>query len=109
MTDLNGRRQAAIKRIRAKRAFGVHATIYVAVNLLLIAVWALGRGYFWPIWPILGWGCTTGPSFFRGRFRRTRFGAKWRKGPKPLGRLRTSAEALVGIMEGRPACSSAPV
>jgi hypothetical protein len=56
MTDLNGRRRAAIKRIRAKRAFGVHATIYVAVNLLLIAVWALGRGYFWPIWPILGWG-----------------------------------------------------
>jgi hypothetical protein len=37
MTDLNGRRQAAIKRIRAKRAFGVHAAIYVAVNLLLIA------------------------------------------------------------------------
>ena len=56
MTDLNGRRQAAIKRIRAKRAFGVHATIYVAVNLRLIAVWALGRGYFWPIWSILGWG-----------------------------------------------------
>ena len=28
----------------------------LAVNLLLIAVWALGRGYFWPIWPILGWG-----------------------------------------------------
>jgi hypothetical protein len=36
---------------------GLHATIYVAVNLLLIAVWAVtGRGYFWPIWPILGWG-----------------------------------------------------
>ncbi len=49
--------QAAVKRIRAKRAFGLHATVYVAVNLLLVAVWALtGRGYFWPIWPILGWG-----------------------------------------------------
>jgi adenylate cyclase len=49
--------QAALKRIRAKRAFGVHATVYVAVNLLLAAVWALtGRRYFWPIWPILGWG-----------------------------------------------------
>jgi hypothetical protein len=27
--------RAAIKRIRAKRAFGLHATVYVAVNLLL--------------------------------------------------------------------------
>ena len=48
---------AAIKRIRAKRAFGLHVTIYVAVNLLLIAVWAVTeRRYFWPVWPILGWG-----------------------------------------------------
>jgi len=57
--------QEAIKRIRAKRAFERHAMVYVAVNLLLIAIWALtesGQAYhrhgadFWPIWPILGWG-----------------------------------------------------
>jgi len=30
---------------------------FVAVNLLLIAIWAAtGAGYFWPIWPLLGWG-----------------------------------------------------
>ena len=30
---------------------------YLSVNLLLITVWALsGAGFFWPIWPILGWG-----------------------------------------------------
>ena len=30
---------------------------FVAVNLVLVAVWALsGAGYFWPAWPILGWG-----------------------------------------------------
>lgn len=30
---------------------------YVGVNVLLIAIWALsGAAYFWPIWPILGWG-----------------------------------------------------
>jgi len=30
---------------------------FVAVTTLLIAVWALGgAGYFWPIWPLLGWG-----------------------------------------------------
>ncbi len=34
-----------------------HLRAYVAVNLLLVAIWALtGAGYFWPIWPILGWG-----------------------------------------------------
>ncbi|MBA3420988.1 MAG: 2TM domain-containing protein [Thermoleophilaceae bacterium] len=31
--------------------------IYAAVNLLLIVVWAIsGAGYFWPVWPLLGWG-----------------------------------------------------
>ena len=26
-------------------------------SLLLVAIWALtGAGYFWPIWPMLGWG-----------------------------------------------------
>ena len=30
---------------------------FVAVNLLLIVIWAAtGAGYFWPIWPLLGWG-----------------------------------------------------
>lgn len=34
-----------------------HLRAYVAVNLMLVAIWALtGAGYFWPIWPILGWG-----------------------------------------------------
>ena len=31
--------------------------MFVAVSALLIAIWALtGAGYFWPIWPIAGWG-----------------------------------------------------
>jgi hypothetical protein len=32
---------------------------YFAVNLFLIGVWYFTPGkmkYFWPIWPILGWG-----------------------------------------------------
>jgi eukaryotic-like serine/threonine-protein kinase len=34
-----------------------HLTLYVLVNLFLIGIWAAsGAGYFWPIWPILGWG-----------------------------------------------------
>jgi hypothetical protein len=50
-------RQWAIRRIRAKRAFWVHLTVYVAVNALLIVIWATtSGGFFWPIWPMLGWG-----------------------------------------------------
>jgi adenylate cyclase len=61
---------AAIERIEAKRAFGRHARLYVAVNLLLIAVWAItSRGYFWPIWPILGWGVGLGANYW-GAFLR---------------------------------------
>jgi class 3 adenylate cyclase len=57
--------QAAMERIREKRAFRIHATAYVAVNLLLIVVWALtGRQYFWPIWPILGWGLGLGLNYW---------------------------------------------
>jgi hypothetical protein len=35
---------------------------YLAVSALLIVIWALtGAGYFWPIWPILGWGVCVAP------------------------------------------------
>jgi hypothetical protein len=31
--------------------------VFAAVSVLLVAIWALtGAGYFWPVWPILGWG-----------------------------------------------------
>ncbi|HEX2126945.1 MAG TPA: adenylate/guanylate cyclase domain-containing protein [Thermoleophilaceae bacterium] len=34
-----------------------HFTVYALVNLMLIGIWAAsGGGYFWPIWPMLGWG-----------------------------------------------------
>jgi Domain of unknown function (DUF1707)/2TM domain len=30
---------------------------FILVNALLVVVWAAtGAGYFWPAWPILGWG-----------------------------------------------------
>lgn len=52
------RREAAITRLKAKRDFWNHAFVYFAVNALLVGVWAVTNsgGYFWPIWPILGWG-----------------------------------------------------
>ena len=55
MTD--EQRQWAIRRIRAKRVFWIHLAVYLAVNALLIVIWAMTSGaYFWPVWPMLGWG-----------------------------------------------------
>ncbi|CAA9526668.1 MAG: hypothetical protein AVDCRST_MAG85-3293 [uncultured Solirubrobacteraceae bacterium] len=40
-----------------RREFGEHLRSYLAVMALLVVIWALtGMGYFWPIWPMLGWG-----------------------------------------------------
>jgi hypothetical protein len=40
-----------------------------AAAVLMVAIWALtGAGYFWPVWPILGWGvCVLGPRPGGGR------------------------------------------
>ena len=57
MDDVDQARKAAIARLEAKRGFSIHGAIYVIVNVLLMVAWAVsGRGYFWPIWPLLGWG-----------------------------------------------------
>ncbi len=57
MSTTDDQRQVAIKRLTAKRDFRVHLVVYVLVNALLIMIWAVsGAGYFWPIWPIAGWG-----------------------------------------------------
>jgi len=57
MDDRDDRREAAVKRVKAKRDFRTHAATYVIVNAMLVGVWALsGAGYFWPIWVIAAWG-----------------------------------------------------
>lgn len=57
MTEDDDKRKAAIRRLTAKREFWNHAVTYIVVNALLVVIWAFsGRGYFWPIWAIAGWG-----------------------------------------------------
>ena len=57
MDDRDEAREAAVKRVKAKRDFKTHAVAYVLVNTMFVLIWALsGRGYFWPIWIIAGWG-----------------------------------------------------
>ena len=45
----------ATKRARAKLGWYIHASVYVAVNLLLAALAAMS-GRHWAIFPAVGWG-----------------------------------------------------
>jgi len=57
MDENEDRREAALKRVKAKRDFKNHVAVYLIVNLMLVGIWAFsGVGYFWPIWAIMGWG-----------------------------------------------------
>lgn len=50
-------RERALKHLKDKRDLKAHLLAYVTVNLLLVAIWfAAGGGFFWPIFPIFGWG-----------------------------------------------------
>lgn len=50
-------REREARRILRRRAFLVHAAVYVAVNLMLVGVWALaGGGFPWFLFPLMGWG-----------------------------------------------------
>lgn len=53
-------RRAAL-RAAARRGVRIHLGVYLAVSVLMIGIWlatavSVGEWYFWPIWPMLGWG-----------------------------------------------------
>jgi len=40
---------------------------YLTTSVLLLVIWAItGMGYFWPVWPILGWGLVVVPGALTG-------------------------------------------
>jgi hypothetical protein len=51
-------RDAAIASLRRKLDFRKNLFAFVAVNLVLVVIWLITTpgGFFWPIFPILGWG-----------------------------------------------------
>ena len=51
------RREAAVARLKKKSDFKGHVMVYVAVNVFLVVIWVVtGSGFFWPVFPIVGWG-----------------------------------------------------
>lgn len=50
-------RERAIKRLKKRSDFHGHLLIYVLFNSMLVGIWAItGHGFFWPIFPLMGWG-----------------------------------------------------
>ena len=55
--DVQSERDAARRRVQARRDFASHFVSYVVVNVFLVIVWAVtGAGYFWPVWVLGAWG-----------------------------------------------------
>jgi 2TM domain len=57
------RRALALKRIKAKSDFKIHLIVYVSINALFVVIWAMTnagqpypRGFFWPLFLMVGWG-----------------------------------------------------
>jgi fatty acid desaturase len=56
------RRQRRERSARSRReGFQIHATVFVAVQVLLVVVWAVqwqagGTSYPWFLYPLFGWG-----------------------------------------------------
>ena len=50
------------RKAQMRASFKAHALAFVLVNVFLVGVWYFtgpyaGRDvYFWPVWPLLGWG-----------------------------------------------------
>ena len=51
-------RARAIKRLKKRHDFYGHLLVYVMVNTFLTVIWAVTNtgGFFWPIFPMVGWG-----------------------------------------------------
>jgi hypothetical protein len=59
-SEYRQRRREGAERIKRK-SFHIHATVFVAVQVLLVVVWALqwqlgGTSHPWFLYPLLGWG-----------------------------------------------------
>jgi len=60
ITDEELMKQAR-RNVQRKKEFKIHLAVYLAVNAFLVGIFLVTsrnvfRAYFWPIWPMLGWG-----------------------------------------------------
>ena len=62
MTETTAReaelRDRALTRLKKRRDFYAHVMVYLLVNAFLVIIWWMTSpgGFFWPVFPIVGWG-----------------------------------------------------
>lgn len=51
-------RERAIKQLKKRRDFWAHLLVYTLVNTFIVVIWLVtsSGGFFWPVFPIAGWG-----------------------------------------------------
>lgn len=51
-------RDRAVTQLKKRRDFHGHILVYVLVNAFLVVIWAVAgpHGFFWPVFPMVGWG-----------------------------------------------------
>jgi 2TM domain-containing protein len=51
-------RDKAVRQLKKRRDFYGHLLLYTLVNAFLVVIWAITglHGFFWPVFPIAGWG-----------------------------------------------------
>ncbi len=67
------------KLAKERVAFKWSFASYIFVNTFLVGVWFFTTGpshYFWPIWPILGWGLGVGLHYARAYYGNDVFSAE---------------------------------
>jgi hypothetical protein len=51
-------RDRAVMQLKKRRDFRGHLLVYALVNTFIVVIWAVteAHGFFWPVFPIVGWG-----------------------------------------------------
>jgi hypothetical protein len=54
-------RDRAVQHLKKKSEFRAHLLAYLLINAFVVGIWAVtGAGFFWPVFPIMGWGIGLG-------------------------------------------------
>ncbi len=50
-------REQAVTELRKRRELAGHLMAFILVNTFVVIIWYVtGAGFFWPVFPIFGWG-----------------------------------------------------